>query len=313
MSSPVKIDSLEELLASMNISAYQKHPDFHIFRVYDHLHDLPQKLNLRSTNFFEITFSQSHGSQLNIDEENISTNSDHVFFLSPGQTFFVDSTKSEEINDIYILFFTAKFVDFATSSYNIIRRFPFFNMDSLSVFYTDKKLSNLYLDYMQRIYREFQSLNSDSIEIIKSLLTIVLFETKRNLENNPSFVPLKNSRKQEVTYHFENLIKRTEKKYQKIKFFADRLNVSPVYLSECVKEITGKTAKSILNEYVLLEAKHQLLNTPHTVERIAIDLGFSDKSNFISFYKKYMALTPNQERKKAIQLNSNPALRFDNK
>ncbi|UTW64558.1 AraC family transcriptional regulator [bacterium SCSIO 12741] len=73
--------------------------------------------------------------------------------------------------------------------------------------------------------------------------------------------------------------------------------MSTVCLSECVKQTSQKTAKKILTEYIIMEAHFKLLNTQFSVETIATELGFDDRSNFINFYKKHTRLTPNQERK----------------
>ena len=233
-----------------------------------------------------------------MDKKNVEVSRDHLLFLSPGQTLRVDSTKISKGKNTFILFFTADFLDFAPSYYHIVKRFPFFNMNFLSIYYAQDDVGELYLDYMNKIYEEFQELNSTSIEIIKSLLTIVLFETKRRLESSLNTVSQNFSRKSEIAYRFENLIKQTEQKYQKLDFFADQLNISSTYLAECVKDTTKKTAKSILNDYVLLEAKNLLRNTTETIENIAFGLGFKDSSNFVNFYKKYSSITPSQERKK---------------
>jgi len=293
-----EIENIKELLQHMHLDVYQKHEDFHILKFEKHLHQIPKKLSFTSKGFFEITFSKSKRTHIDIDRKKIELDKEHLLFLSPGQTMNVDSTEETEVDDTFIIFFTSKFLDFSPSEYHIIKRFPFFNMTIFSVYYTRKEVSEMYLDYMERIYNEFQNINADSIEIIKSLLTMVLFETKRKLNEHLNIIPLNNSRKAEITYKFENLIKHSEQKNQKISFYAKQLHISPVYLSECIKATTGKTAKSILTDYILLEAKTYLKNTTKTIDTIAFELGFNDTSNFINYYKKNTSLTPNQERKK---------------
>lgn len=81
-------------------------------------------------------------------------------------------------------------------------------------------------------------------------------------------------------------------------FYAHKLHVSTTYCSECVKETTNTTAKTILTEYILLEAKSLLKSTTQTIEVIALKLGFKESSNFINYYKKYRGITPNQECKR---------------
>lgn len=296
--------SIKELLQELNLGVYQKHPDFHIWKPGNHLDEIPEKLEFQSKDFFEVTFSKGDNAQIDVDQKNIASNRDHLLFLSPGQTLKVDSTQAIKNRDTFIVFFTIHFLNTAPSTYHMIKHFPFFNMNVSSVFYTQGTVSDLYFSYFQKMYEEFHDSSAVSIEIIETLLTLIMLETNKKLEGDLHFIPQQLSRKAEITYQFENLIKQTQQKYQKIVFYAEKLHVSSTYLSECVKDTTKKTAKEILTAYVLLEAKSLLKKTAKTIESIAFELGFKDCSNFINFYKKYTSITPNQERKKITTANS---------
>ena len=290
--------SIKELLQQLNMEVYQKHTDFHIWKLENHLGEIPEILEFQSRDFFEITFSRGSSTQIDVDQKNIVSNRDHLLFLSPGQKLKVDSTQVTKNRDTFIVFFTIHFLNTTPSVYHMIKHFPFFNMNVSSVFYTQGNVSDLYFNYFQKIYKEFHDSSAVSIKIIESLLTLILLETNKKLEGDLHFIPQQLSRKEEITYQFENLIKQTEQKYQKISFYADKLHVSSTYLSECVKDTTKKTAKEILTSYVLLEARSLLKRTSKTIESIAFELGFNESSNFINFYKKNTSITPNQERKK---------------
>ena len=144
---------------------------------------------------------------------------------------------------------------------------------------------------MEKIYTEYKLNHEDSLEIIKSYLTLLLFKSKRELmfSNNISYL---RSRAEEITYNFEKLIKTTKNKHQPIKFYADQLNISTIYLSECVKKVTGKTAKQVIDEYLILEAKSLLKQSTNTISEIAYSLGFEDASNFVKYFKKQTGITP---------------------
>ncbi|WP_196894711.1 helix-turn-helix domain-containing protein [Aureivirga marina] len=288
---------IKDLLSKMNLEKYQKHSDFHILKLEEHLEEIPLKLNFENIGCFEITFAQSQDTQIGIDQKNIDADKDHLLFLSPSQGLNVDSSKAKNIKNTFILYFTPDFLDFISTEYLIIKKFPFFNIHFSSVFYTKKEVSEMYIHYMERIYNEFQDLNENSEEIIKAFLKIILFETKRKLEKKLHIIPQKLSRKAEITYQFENLILQSKQKNQKVSFYAEKLNVSPIYLSECVKNTVGKNAKNIITEYILLEAKSLLKNSDESIQNISLTLGFKDTSNFINFYKKHKKITPNQERK----------------
>jgi AraC family transcriptional regulator, transcriptional activator of pobA len=63
-----------------------------------------------------------------------------------------------------------------------------------------------------------------------------------------------------------------------------------------VKEITGKTAGEIINDFVLLEAKMLLDNPSLSIAEIADELQFSDQSFFGKYFKRLTGMSPKEYR-----------------
>lgn len=78
---------------------------------------------------------------------------------------------------------------------------------------------------------------------------------------------------------------------------AARLNLSPRYLSDLLKQETGKTAIELIHIYLINEAKNRLMNDDQRVSEIAYALGFEDLSYFSRLFKKETGKTPNQYKK----------------
>ena len=100
---------------------------------------------------------------------------------------------------------------------------------------------------MDKIYGYFKVLDKDNLEIIRSYLTIMLFEAKQMfIEGEVKSVA--NSRAEEVAYQFEALIMQTTSKRQKLEYYANKLNFSSIYLAECGKKQREKRPnKSLRN------------------------------------------------------------------
>lgn len=77
-----------------------------------------------------------------------------------------------------------------------------------------------------------------------------------------------------------------------IEMVADRLSVSPRYLSDALKAETGKTAMEHLHLYLIEEAKDLLLKPETTVAEIAYQLGFEYPQYFSRLFKKKVGLSP---------------------
>jgi AraC family transcriptional regulator, regulatory protein of adaptative response / methylphosphotriester-DNA alkyltransferase methyltransferase len=81
-----------------------------------------------------------------------------------------------------------------------------------------------------------------------------------------------------------------------IRDMARMLFVHPVYLSNSVKEVTGKSTCDWYEEGLVRIAKELLLTTSASIGSIATRLTY-DPSNFTKFFKQYTGMTPMQFRK----------------
>lgn len=79
-------------------------------------------------------------------------------------------------------------------------------------------------------------------------------------------------------------------------FYADKLCLTPKYLSRLVKEKTGHTAKEIILNYVALQARTMLLGTDLTIQQISDSLHFPSQSVFGKFFKHATGLSPREYR-----------------
>jgi len=101
-----------------------------------------------------------------------------------------------------------------------------------------------------------------------------------------------NNRKEEIVIEFIQLLSKHFKSQKELDFYADKLNISIKYLSNCVREITKTPPKTFIAEKLLNEAKIALLDKDSTIKKIANDLGFSDQYAFGKFFKKHTGFSP---------------------
>jgi AraC family transcriptional activator of pobA len=77
-----------------------------------------------------------------------------------------------------------------------------------------------------------------------------------------------------------------------VQYVADRLNVSPNYLSSMLKVLTGQSTQYHIHEKVLEKAKVKLSTTDLSVSEIAYALGFEHPQSFSRLFKSKTALSP---------------------
>lgn len=92
-----------------------------------------------------------------------------------------------------------------------------------------------------------------------------------------------------------------EKGLPSVKFMADQMHLSPRYLSDMLKQETGKTAIELIHISLISEAKHLLLGTDQTISETAYSLGFENLPYFSRLFKKEVGVSPNQYKKKLVE------------
>lgn len=85
---------------------------------------------------------------------------------------------------------------------------------------------------------------------------------------------------------------RNFRKERQIRFYADKLNVSTVYLSRMVKEISGTTVNDHATSLLYKEICNLLTLSDMTIGEIADYLNFSDQSALSNFFKQRSGMTP---------------------
>ncbi|MDO4756076.1 MAG: helix-turn-helix transcriptional regulator [Parabacteroides sp.] len=114
------------------------------------------------------------------------------------------------------------------------------------------------------------------------------------------------SRKEELFEQFLALLFAHCKEQHEVSFYAEKLFITPQYLSLILKKLTGKSANKWIDDALIVEAKILLRAPQATVQQVADQLHFSDQSTFGKFFKKHMGKSPMEYRKtKIVTLTSN--------
>ncbi|MBR1934494.1 MAG: AraC family transcriptional regulator [Muribaculaceae bacterium] len=83
---------------------------------------------------------------------------------------------------------------------------------------------------------------------------------------------------------------------REVAFYASQLSLSTKYLNSIVRRITGETAKTIIDRYVVMQLKLRLRDSGESINQIAWDYNFSDTSFFCRYFKRHTGVSPMQFR-----------------
>lgn len=81
-----------------------------------------------------------------------------------------------------------------------------------------------------------------------------------------------------------------------VAFYADRLSITPRYLSQTTERAVSKSPKQVITDYLMTEARQMLLCSRLTIQEIALRLGFSSQASFNTFFRKQEKKSPSEFR-----------------
>lgn len=187
-----------------------------------------------------------------------------------------------------------------------IKKIHFETKDLINLYMSAKKSPVFTLEYsdihiLEKYYQLLESIlqtktnYKDKITI--GITTSFLYKVYEVLMNKLKENELKHKAPERCEIVFEDFIKElntfngTE---HSLAFFANRLNLTPNYLSSRVKEYSGRTATEWIEDSIILEAKTMLKHTDLTIQEIAYKLKFPTQTFFGKYFKRITGMSPKQ-------------------
>jgi AraC-like DNA-binding protein len=145
--------------------------------------------------------------------------------------------------------------------------------------------------YVQLMELEFNERRPQQEIILRNLLNAFIISAARNIRRK-GCVRQMDSNQNKIVRQFKGLADQHFLNTTQVAQYADMLYVTPGHLNDLIKSVTGKTAKQIIDEKRVMEAKRLLFWGEHTVKQIAGLLNFEDDAYFNRFFKKHTGQTP---------------------
>ena len=81
-----------------------------------------------------------------------------------------------------------------------------------------------------------------------------------------------------------------------VKYFAEKVFLSPNYFGDLISKQTGKTVSEYIQSRLIDRAKELLLSSSKSMSEIAYDLGFQYPQHMSRMFKRVVGCTPNEFR-----------------
>lgn len=180
----------------------------------------------------------------------------------------------------------------AHSLYTSIMSKPIINFEK------DQNVFSIYYDLLLNVAKSPQS--EFKIQSAQHL-TLAMFYGYSHMKHNLIIDNKGTTRQEEIYSAFIDSLGENFKTARDIGYYADKLCITAKHLSQVVKEVSGKTALEIIEDYVLTECKALLLSTTMTIQEISDELNFPSQSVFGKYFKRLTGLSPKAYRKAQSQ------------
>ena len=294
--SAVKIHTIEQLFGCLK--ALNLHHGVYVIAMHGTEINLPILYPYRSDHFsFLLVKSGEIVIKVNLLEFTIQQN--NVLMLSPQVVRqFVRMSADLEIITVA---FTAEYLSNAGIHYKNIKAFEFLSSQVNPLLRSEQQDFSLLLKMIDILMLKLDHANERSYqeEVLSQIFGGFIYDIGSLYKKQELLEEVRGTRKEELTFRFLKLLPKHFKEKRSVKSYADLLNITPKYLSQTLKDVTGKTAGDFIEELVIMEAKILLNNPELTIGQIASYLNFSDQFIFSKYFKKQCGLTPSQYRQSA--------------
>ena len=170
--------------------------------------------------------------------------------------------------------------------------------DNPAIHITEEEHSvlNMFYETIRCVLRSSDDIHRPAI--IQRLLEAMFYKILAIHQNKVPEVSFRCGRREEFFERFMELLTQYHKQERSMGFYAERLHITPKYLSSVIKEVSGKSAAEWIDQYVILEAKALLRYSGLSIQEIAYELNFSTQSFFGKYFKHHTGISPSAYKHK---------------
>ena len=212
------------------------------------------------------------------------------YMQSPDMQCHVIAIREHALDDIFYLCVREDTKWWEKSNY--ILQHPVIHLDK-----RQQELSLLFNRLFQLYREDTRSGLSENIRriFVQAAIYELLNWLEESIEQTPE-TEHKQGRQEILFRDFARLLQENKGRQREVRWYADRLAVTPKYLSVVCNTVTGKSAQVVINDLTVQEIKRLLLQTDMSVKEICVELDFVSLSFFCKYVKKHLGMTAHQYR-----------------
>lgn len=250
-----------------------------------------------SLNFYCISLKRNISGKTKYGQQYYDYNKGVMTFVAPKQVMSLDAEQMDIHNPAtgYALLIHPDFL-YKHPLATTIKNYGFFSYTVNEALHLSEKEENNIAEIFQKIDEEYQHIDRHTQDIILSQIDLLLNYSNRFYERQ--FITRKAvnhdvlTRMEILLNEYFDLEKPLKTGPPSVELLANQLNLSPHYLSDLLRTLTGQSAQQHIQEKLIEKAKEYLSITTLSVAEIAYHLGFEYPQSFNKLFKKKTTISP---------------------
>lgn len=295
MSTFVHLQTVSDIFNFFRLKDHVRHPliavvDFSKVTAYI------EETVLVTSDFYTIIFKQYCNNNMKYGRKPVDFQDGNLICMAPSQAIELEYEEEISQNKGLGIFFHPDLIR-ATSLSDKMKDYGFFSYDVSEALHLSEKEKQVLDECITKIDTELQeNIDVHSQAIIVSTIELMLnyctrfygrqFITRKTTNNSVV------AQVEKILNGYFSTANTNNQGLPTVKFLADKVNLSPNYLSDLLKKETGKNTQDHIHFHVIEEAKNILLSTNKSAGEIAYQLGFEYPQYFTKLFKQKTGKTP---------------------
>lgn len=244
-------------------------------------------------NFYKISYKFSEKGKMGYGQGYYDFNEGGMMFTAPNQ--ILSANEEAEYCGYTMLIHPDFFRNYPIA--RNIKKYGFFSYDTNEALHLSDKEKKLIIGLLDSIQSELDTaIDEVSQDVIISYVEVLLNYCNRFYKRQFITRKVVNS---DVLSKMDDLLENYFNNQETLKtglptveFLASQLNLSPHYLGDMLRNLTGQNAQQHIHEKLIEKAKEYLTTTNFSVSEVAYQLGFEHSQSFNKLFKKKTNSTP---------------------
>ena len=298
MGTIVKLNTVQEYNMAMGVETL--HP---LVSVVDFSTLKSLKHGRKNFGFYCVFLKQLKCGELSYGRSTYDYQEGTLVFVAPSQVAGVDDDGETLNPQGWVLAFYPDLLR-GTSLGRKMKDYSFFSYEVNEALHLSEQEKEIVTDCIHKIQIELEhAIDKHSKQLIVRNIELLLdycmrFYERQFITRNQANKDIIVKFEQLLDEYFQNQVALTEG-LPSVKYFADKVCLSPNYFGDLIKKETGKTAQEYIQYRIIELAKERILEGNQTVSQIAYELGFQYPQHFSRLFKKNVGCTPNEYKQQS--------------